>query len=289
MGGGVKCWGDNTYGQVGDGTSANTRLAPVDVAGVSGASAVAAGGLHSCARVGGGLACWGLNSNGQLGDNSVTHADDRRPTSRAWPRCGFVSGGGTHSCALTAGGGVRCWGGNASGQLGDGTFVSEVAPTAPHRHRQRRDRSRGGKQSQLRQSSAGGGKCWGDNTSGQLGDDTQFQRLTPVDVSGLAGATRSWPASAATIPAPSRAAARDVLGKQRQRASSATAPTMQRLTPVAGQRSGQRRRRPSPAGQSHTCARRRTAAASNAGGSMATARSATARRRNGSRRSTSAA
>ncbi len=44
--------------------------------GVSGASAVVAGGLHNCARIGGGLACWGLNGNGQLGDNSVT----QRPT-----------------------------------------------------------------------------------------------------------------------------------------------------------------------------------------------------------------
>ncbi len=111
LGGGVKCWGDNTYGQVGDGTSANTRLTPVDVSGPAGASKVYAGGLHTCASIGGGLTCWGLNSNGQLGDNSIM----QRPTPvdviglAALQR---IAGGGVHTCALTPGGSVQCWGGN---------------------------------------------------------------------------------------------------------------------------------------------------------------------------------
>ncbi len=184
---GVKCWGDNTYGQIGDGTVATTRLTPVDVVGVSGASAVVAGGLHNCVRIGGGLACWGSNSNGQLGDNSVT----QRPTPTdvtGLVALSLVSGGGTHTCALTAGGGVRCWGGNALGQLGDGTIVYEDAPITP-------SGITGGATAVAAGNNhscvviAGGGKCWGDNSRGQLGDGTQFQRLTPVDVSGLSGAT----------------------------------------------------------------------------------------------------
>jgi alpha-tubulin suppressor-like RCC1 family protein len=182
---GVKCWGDNSYGQIGDGTVATARLTPVDVSGPAGVSAVVAGGLHTCARIGGGLACWGLNSNGQLGDNSVT----QRPTPAdvtGLAALGLVAGGGTHTCALTTGGAAHCWGGNGSGQLGDGTVIRAVAPISA---------------SGLSAASAlaagtlhtcavvgGGGKCWGDNLNGQLGDGTQTPRLAPVDVSGLSGA-----------------------------------------------------------------------------------------------------
>ncbi len=71
--GAVFCWGDNTRGQLGDGTRTN-RLLPTEVASGVPFTKLSGGGLHTCgiAAAGGTAYCWGANSEGQLGDNSRT-------------------------------------------------------------------------------------------------------------------------------------------------------------------------------------------------------------------------
>ena len=71
-GGTVDCWGSNSSGELGDGSTTD-RIAPVPVSGLTGAVAVSAGFSHTCALLSGGtVTCWGRNSEGQLGDGSAT-------------------------------------------------------------------------------------------------------------------------------------------------------------------------------------------------------------------------
>jgi len=134
-GGGVKCWGWNLHGQLGDGTVAD-RSAPTDVSGLSEpVVAVAAGAAHACAlSTAGGVKCWGWNSYGQLGDGSAGKYDWYSRSTVARDVVGLTSGvsaiaaGADHTCALTSTGSVLCWGGNDSGQLGDGTGNSRGTP-----------------------------------------------------------------------------------------------------------------------------------------------------------------
>ena len=68
----MKCWGYNNYGELGNGTITDS-LVPVAVSGVTPATAITAGGFHSCALLSGGtVKCWGYNSYGQLGDGTTT-------------------------------------------------------------------------------------------------------------------------------------------------------------------------------------------------------------------------
>ncbi len=198
--GGIRCWGDDVFGQLGDGTR-SSRNAPIDVTDLrSGATAIAAGGYETCAVLrDGALDCWGSNIEGALGTGSTT------PSGRLVP--GAVEGlgrpvrsvavGWSHVCALDDTGGIACWGGNSSGALGDGTTESRSLPAAVLGFAAK-ERAAGGEGSDhavavvagdghtCAATAAGAVLCWGANDRGQLGDGTAERRLTPTPVQGLA-------------------------------------------------------------------------------------------------------
>lgn len=184
--GGVKCWGKNDFGQLGDGTLTN-RSTPVDVVGLtSGVSAIAAGYSHTCAlTTSGGVKCWGNNLNGQLGDGSFSHQLTPVDVDGLTSGVNAITAGFFHTCAVTTSGAVKCWGRNNYGQLGDGTTTSRGLPTDVVGLDSDVSAIAAGEFHTCALNTADGVKCWGENGSGQMGDGTTTSRLIPVDVSGL--------------------------------------------------------------------------------------------------------
>lgn len=123
-GGAVRCWGDDSAGQLGRGGGPSGD--PVDLGPGRTARAMAAGGNFTCALLDdGAVRCWGGNSAGQLGIGSTTNiGDDETPTAVPPVSLGApavaIAAAGFHTCAILADGALRCWGGNGAGELGTG-------------------------------------------------------------------------------------------------------------------------------------------------------------------------
>ena len=183
----VRCWGKNNEGQLGYGNTVflgddpgELPTADVDVGGT--VIDISSGVHHTCAVLDdGAVRCWGRNTKGQLGiGNTVTIGDGPGEMPPASVNLGGlaaqVSCGGNHSCALMDDGQVRCWGENASGQLGIGNTTTigdgpgEMPPAAA---------GLGGAALALYGGTNADGhcallagsklRCWGDNQYGQLG------------------------------------------------------------------------------------------------------------------------
>jgi len=113
----VRCWGGNTYGQVGDGTMVDQGT-PTAVTGLRGVERLVVGMHHGCALAAGRVSCWGYNSHGQLGDGTTVN----RATPLMTSLVGItdLGAGYWHTCARSTGTTVWCWGWNLAGMLGIG-------------------------------------------------------------------------------------------------------------------------------------------------------------------------
>ena len=185
------CWGDDSVGQLGDaGAAAGAPLLPTPVAGLTQIKSISASWQHACAlTTGGQVSCWGANNRGQIGDGTTT--SPRAPTApdpASLPptiRVTSVVTGHDHTCALSSDG-LRCWGGNAEGQVDPaappetlltpqqiGAATDPIAVAAGAQH--------------TCILSEGGGeniKCWGADGSEQLGAGTPIGNATAIVAGG---------------------------------------------------------------------------------------------------------
>ena len=183
----IKCWGDNSAGQLGNGsTTASTT--PVAVSPLSTtAKAVSTGRAHSCALLTDGkVECWGDNSAGQLGNGSTTTSATPVPVSTITD-AKAVAAGYDHSCALLSNGTIKCWGANTAGQLGNGSTTASSTPVAVSNVTGALTISAGASYS-CAVLATGAVACWGDASDGKLGNGSTTSSSTPVAVADITGA-----------------------------------------------------------------------------------------------------
>jgi alpha-tubulin suppressor-like RCC1 family protein len=192
--GSIFCWGNNSYGQLGNGSFefgfGNNISSPssdiyVDAFynRLTDIYYVSAGNSHTCAVDNSNqIWCWGNNHYGQLGIGKdynyyeTYYKFPRQVTSVG--KVKGVSGGDSSTCVIKEDNSLWCWGGNDSGQLGDGTFINRAFP-----HMKITDNVLQISANQYHTCAIISDNslwCWGSNGSGQLGDGTNTNSNTPV-------------------------------------------------------------------------------------------------------------
>lgn len=186
------CWGNNDYGQLGDGTTTETsKPVAVNTSGVLNGkkiSDIRAFGYHTCVLADGAPYCWGQNTYGQLGNNSTTNSLVPVATYTGGTLSGksisMIRLGYSHTCVL-ADGVPQCWGYNNYGQLGNNSTTNSSVPVTVYTAGELNGRTI----TQLASSSYtncvvadGAPYCWGHNSYGQLGNNSTTHSYVPTAV-----------------------------------------------------------------------------------------------------------
>ncbi|MDD5225316.1 MAG: fibronectin type III domain-containing protein [bacterium] len=189
--GGAKCWGHNNDYQLGTNNNID-RSTPYSVIDAYGVVAIAAGGNHSCALTNeGGVKCWGSNGRGELGTGDTYSYPTAMDVSGLFSGVSQITAGFYHTCALTTSGGVKCWGYNSKGELGDGTTTQSLIPIDVWGLSSGVVYISAGTSDTCAVLQSGAVKCWGENNYGQLGiginngpqtDGYNFFSTIPVNI-----------------------------------------------------------------------------------------------------------
>jgi len=204
--GAAYCWGSNTFGQLGIGSTSNAAV-PTAVTMPTGITFVfiSVGRYHTCALTASGAAyCWGLNLGGSLGNGTTTNSTI--PVAVTMPSgitFDTISTGWNHTCALTAAGIAYCWGQN-SGQVGDGSTTNRTTPMLVSMPTGMTFTDiMAGATHTCALAGNGLAYCWGTNTNGQLGLCNCITYTRPSQV-GMTCATNTATATITVTPSDTR-------------------------------------------------------------------------------------
>ncbi|MCA9398097.1 hypothetical protein KC573_04660, partial [candidate division WWE3 bacterium] len=170
--GSVACWGQDFFGQVGDGNDGNANeLSPVLVSGSWSFSDISAGASHSCGLLTNeSIVCWGNDGSGQIGNgapSTTQYSPSLISSSQLFTQ---VTTGGSHSCGLLVNGSLLCWGDNSYGQLGDNNPPTDRQSPVQVLSSWSFSQITGGYFHSCRLLVNGSVACWGYDSSGELGD-----------------------------------------------------------------------------------------------------------------------
>ena len=196
--GALYAWGSNAYGQLGNGTTTNSsvpvavKIAGTPLAGKTIIQIVAGANHNMVLTSDGAVYTWGWNYHGQLGNNTKTNSNtivavQTIGTPLAGKKIVKIAAGQGHSLALTDDGRVYTWGRNDTGQLGNNATTDAMLPVAvtvtgtPMSNKTIAEIASGARHS-LAIDSSGKVYAWGHNGSGQLGNNSTVNALTPVAV-----------------------------------------------------------------------------------------------------------
>lgn len=184
--GAAYCWGNNQYGQLGNGATTNSP-SPTKVAGGITFGSVSVGGLFefSCGLSTAGAAyCWGYDDYGQLGNGKFSTSATPVAVSTGVIFKQLSAGEGGHVCGLDNNGAAFCWGYNSNGQLGQGAVAFSATPLAVTGGLTFTAISAGANGQTCGIATGGTAYCWGSNQNGELGNGTTASSSAPVPVSG---------------------------------------------------------------------------------------------------------